>query len=113
MGNCGCFGFAAASKPLLSPEQQAAENANLKSAAHAADLAQIEAALDVVAELKGQRAGAEKMTRAEPPRFIETNFSNYAAYEAWLGAGADPAALPTPHKPVMDGTHNFRLSHSR
>ena len=47
MGNCGCFGFAVASKPLLLPEQQAAENANLKSAAHAANLAQIEAALDV------------------------------------------------------------------
>ena len=72
MGNCGCFGFAAASKPLLSPEQQAAENANLKSAAQAADLAQIEKALD---------AGAD-------PNYADTAFFNYTPLHLSAGKGA-------------------------
>jgi len=31
-----------------------------------------------------------------PPSFITTSFTTRAAYDAWLNAGADPSALPTP-----------------
>ena len=71
-GNCGCFGFAAASQPLLSPEQQAAANAQLTTAGKALDLAQISAAL---------AAGAD-------PNAFDAAFFNYTPLHLASGKGA-------------------------
>eukprot|EP00928_Gymnodinium_smaydae_P078888 TRINITY_DN62946_c0_g1_i1.p1 TRINITY_DN62946_c0_g1~~TRINITY_DN62946_c0_g1_i1.p1 ORF type:complete len:165 (+),score=39.45 TRINITY_DN62946_c0_g1_i1:2-496(+) len=72
MGNCPCFAFLGSSKPLLSPEEQAAANANLKAAVKDGNVAKIQKAVDAGADVN----------------YADTAFFNYTPLHLSAGKGA-------------------------